>query len=408
MKNFAYKALNAQRQTVEGEMNVESEKDLQSFFLQHKLTPLKIAEKKPSAFKTFKIGIDNWWRRKLFETELIMFTRQFAAAYGAGLSVARALEILSRQTSHPNFKRALEEITARIQAGKSVVDAAAGFPEFFDETYIAMLTSGELTGNLDTVLSYLAGLLEKKLQHRERIRSTLLYPKIVVGMIAITVIVVLIFVIPRFKIIFDKFESQLPLPTRILLSASEYFLQYWWTGLIIVPAMIYGIEMLKRKPAFMLWIHTQMLGIPFMGVTFLKIELTHFCTTFALLMRSGIRITDATTISIKAMRNTFLRQELGIILPTIEQGGSLQSAIAKVSVIPPLMSSMMAMGEESGTLDTLLDRIAKLYEEETEQLLKKLPTFLEPIILSILFCMVLFLALAVYLPMWKMASLIKK
>lgn len=408
MRHFYYKALSAERKVLEGDTFVEEKSDLDKFFLERSLMPLNIREEKESPFKVLRQSFEIWWNRKLFETELITFTRQFSAGYGAGLPVAKIFEILAAQTTHIHFHSALIQISKRIQSGRGLVEAVSEFPKFFDATYRAMLSSGELTGNLDTVLDYVANILEKRKAHQERIKSTLLYPKIVVFFMVICVIIVLAFVIPQFKKIFDKFETALPLPTLILMRASEYFMAYWWLGFFLVPLWILFVEYLKKRPDFMMWLHATLLDIPMMGNIFKKVELTHFCTTFALLLRAGIKVTDATTTAVNALSNVFLREELRKIIPAIEQGGTLTQALTSIKGVPALMTSMIAVGEQSGTLDKLLDRVAKLYEDEAEALMKKLPTFLEPIILSILFVLVLFLALAVYLPMWKMASVIKK
>jgi MSHA biogenesis protein MshG len=408
MKHYLYKAMNAQRQTVEGDTYVEERKDLDKFFLERHLMPLKVEEERINHFSAIKRAFDVWWNKKLFETELITFTRQFAAAYGAGIPVAATFELLAGQAGHTQFKTVLLQIARSIQAGKGLVESIAAHPHFFDNTYRAMLLSGEVTGNLDTVLNYVANLLEKRKAHRERIASTLLYPKIVVFFIGVCMVVVLTFVIPQFKKIFDKFEAELPMPTRILMGASDIFVQYWWALFLVIPLYIFLQEYLKRREDFMLFFHEQLLAIPLMGTIFLKAELTHFCTTFAILLRAGIKVTDSAATSISALSNSYLKNELKAIIPTVEQGGTLTKAIGAIRVVPPLMTSMIMVGEQSGSLDILLERVAKLYDEESEALLKKLPTFLEPIILSFLFVMVLFLALAVYLPMWKMASIIKK
>jgi len=406
MKRFAYKAIDTGGKTVEGEVDALNEKDLESYFMKSSLTPLKVGEKKEGG-ESILYMFQARMKRKLFESELIAFTRQFAAAYGAGIPVGRALDLLASQTAHPLFQEALLSISRKVQDGMGLTETFEKYPRFFDKTYTAILHSGEISGNLDDVLNYSANLLEKKLLHKERIRSTFLYPKLVIGMIGITMTVVIIFVIPQFSKLYEKFEAPLPLPTLMMVSLSNFVTTYWWLGFVIVPSIMYGVSLLKKNENFMLWLHQRFVGMPLFGSTFLKIELTHFCTTFALLLRSGIKITDAVYIAINSMKNTFLKKELTQIIPTIEQGGTLADGLGKVKCVPALMSSMIAIGEETGTIETLLDRVSQLYDHETDLMLKKLPTLLEPIVLGFLFCLVFMLALAVYLPMWKMASLLR-
>ena len=412
---YSYKAMDSAGQSLEAEIEVASEKDLEIHFTKNKLIPLRVTEKGASVSDSGEggkrglfQGISLWWTSRLMEAELIAFTRQFAAAYGAGIAVGRTLDLLAKQCAHQLFKKALEAISKKVQDGKGLTECFQLYPDFFNRTYVAILHSGEISGNLDQVLNYSANLLEKKLLHSERLRATLLYPKLVLGMIGITSTVVVVFVIPQFAKLYDKFEAPLPLPTQIMLQVSKVVVGYWWMAAVLIPCLLWLIAYLRKHVGFMLWWHEMVVNMPLLGKTFLKIELTHFCTTFSLLLRSGIKITDATTIAINSMSNTYMRGQFATIIPAIEQGGTLAEALNKVPVVPALMASMVAIGEETGTLENLLERVSVLYDHESELMLKKLPTLLEPVVLSILFVMVGMLALAVYLPMWKMASLLRR
>ncbi len=407
MRKYAYKAMDDTGRSIEGQLEAESSKEVDSYFLEQNLVPLRVNEIKPHGVAAVFTSLADRFRRKLFENELIAFTRQFAAAYGAGIAVPRILAMLTKQMTHKTFKESVERISEAIENGKGVTESFERYPAYFDPTYLAILSTGEVSGNLDKVMDYAAGLLEKKLIHKERIRSTLLYPKLVVGAIFFTIIIMMIFVIPQFQKLYERFGSELPLPTRILVNLSNFCQTYWWVGLLsLIPLYVVFLK-LQSNAKVMLWVHEKLLIVPIFGPLFAKVELTHFCTTFSLLMRSGIRVTDATEISIRGMRNSYFRFRMAAIVPFIEAGGSVSAAMEKVEVVPPLMSSMVAVGEEAGTLDTLLDRIAFLYENDTEMMLKRLPTMLEPIILSVLFALTLGLAVAIYLPMWKLSSLVR-
>jgi type II secretory pathway component PulF len=408
MKRYAYKALNVSRQAVEGVVDVSDAKALDAFFLKNELIPIRIALQAAAAKERKKRGGFFTFGKKITQIELIAFTRQFAAAYGAGLSIAATLEVLAKQSDNKVFQKTLTAISQLIQGGQGLTQAFLAFPDFFDETYVAILRSGEVSGNLDKVLDYSAGLLEKKLVHKERIASTLLYPKIVVGMIGVTATVIVLYVIPQFAKMYDKFGAELPLPTRIMVAISHFGRDYWRAAVILVPFFFWAKKKLGMNKKFMLWLHERLLQAPIFGPTFLKIELAYFCTTFSLLLRSGVRITDAAQIAVDGMQNTYLRTQLGSIVPQLELGASLSGSLESVKVLPPLLSSMIRIGEEAGTLEGLLDRVAIMYEGESEVMLKRLPTMLEPVILAGLFVLVLGLALAVYLPMWKMASILKK
>ncbi len=408
MKRFQYKAIDKSGQINEGHYDAPDAKDLNVFFLRQGLTPVKIEEEKEEETQRAGLSLSQRFSNRLLESELIAFTRQFAAAYGAGVPVGKTLALLAKQTPHLAFKDALHGIANKVDQGMGLSMAFQKYPHFFSATYIAILSSGEVSGNLDEVLDYSANLLERNLLHKEKIRSTLLYPKLVLGMIGITMTVVITFVIPQFAKLYEKFETPLPVPTQIMIAISKVVVNYWWLGIMSIPAMIFLIRYLRKNETFMLWFHERLIYTPIFGPTFLKIELTQFCTTFALLLRSGIRITDGANIAIRAMKNTFMREQLAKVVETIEMGGTLEEALEKIPVVPPLMASMVAVGEETGTLEKLLDRVATLYDHETDMALKKLPTVLEPLVLAGLFILVFFLALAVYLPMWKMATLLRR
>lgn len=407
MKKFAYKAMDPTGRPVEGQLEVGGQSEVDQYFLDKNLVPLNVKELKAAQTLSFFRRLSFYFRHKLFESELIAFTRQFAAAYGAGLAVPRILSMLTKQLTHEPFRDSVGAITGSIERGKGLTESFAQFTRFFDATYLAMLGTGEMSGNLDKVMDYAAGLLEKKMIHRERIKSTMLYPKLVVGAIVFTIIIMLIFVIPQFQKLYERFGSDLPLPTRILVSLSQVVQVYWWLIPVSIVPGYFAVKYMQSNARIMLWVHEKMLRSPIFGPLFIKVELTHFCTTFALLLRSGIKVTDATEISIRGMRNSYLRHKMSDIVPFLEQGGTVSGAMERVDVIPPLMSSMVAVGEESGALETLLERVAYLYENETEMMLKRLPTLLEPIILSILFALTLGLAIAIYLPMWRLSSLVK-
>jgi MSHA biogenesis protein MshG len=235
MKSFQYKALDNAGATVEGTFEGSSDYDLEQYFLKSNLTPLKVEASREGGEGFFHTFLESL-RKKLLDTELIAFTRQFAAAYGAGMPVAATIELLAKQCVHQGFRKALLQITAKIQAGKGLTEAFLGYPRFFNSTYLAILSSGEVSGNLDVVLNYSAGLLEKKYLHQEKIKSTFLYPKLVLGMIGITIAVITVFVIPQFAKLYERFNAVLPLPTRLLLGFAVFVRTFWWLSLILVPA----------------------------------------------------------------------------------------------------------------------------------------------------------------------------
>ncbi len=407
MKSFAYKVIDEKGQTIEGEIELNSIEELNKFFLQKALIPLKIKEKS-NFWDTISDKVPLLFNRKLFDNELIAFTRQFGAAYSSGLSVPRALRLLSEQLTHSILKRALKNISSQIEQGKGLTESFRRYPKLFDNTYLAILNTGELTGNLDSMLNYSANLLEKKLLNKERLKSAFLYPKLVLGMIVITVIVLLIFVIPQFAKLFDRFGATLPPATLALITIAQTVKNYWWVFLVAFVAAFYLlIPYLKNNESFMIWLGERLLKLPILGVLLTKIEINHFCVTFALLLKAGIKVTDAAVAAIDGIKNSYLKKMMSSIKPHLEQGGTISGALEKITVIPPVMVSMIAVGEESGSIEALLEKLSALYDNEIDLILKRLPTLLEPIILAFLFLLVLGLAIAVYGPLWKLSSVVR-
>lgn len=406
MSTYQYKAIDESGKAIEGEFSGKTRDELEKYFVSNALRPLRVLEKRPG------LDLSKEWKKistkRLRDVDLIAFTRQFSAAYGAGLSIPQTLDILRAQVTHKGFQEALVNISTEIRAGKTLTEAFKPHPNYFDDHYIAILRIGELSGNLDEVLNYAASMLEKRLSHKERLKATFLYPKIVLGVIGITIGVILVFVIPQFVTFYSKFDAALPLPTQILVNSSTLVVRYGWYGLGAFFIFLPFIKKILRKPSVQYWIDRRFLKLPILGPTFLKIDLTQFCVTFSLLLRAGVRVTEAVEVAIESMSNAYLKKEMRVIIPTLERGGTFVEAMEILPFIPKLLVSMLGIGEQAGALENLLEKIAALYDNETEMTLKKLPTLLEPLILSFLFGLVLLVALAVYLPMWRMSSVVLK
>lgn len=398
MPIYSYKARDAKGQAITGHFEAASAELLDQYFHQNQWIPIATQECSKPASVRWKL------QRKLPELELIAFTRQLGTAYAAGISIVNALELLAQTVEHTAFRDALLKIVEHIQEGQGLAQSFAAYPGFFSPAYLALLQSGEISGNLEAVLFYQADLMEKRLSHRERVQSALLYPKLVIGMMVLTVSIVTVFVVPQFAQMYEKFQAKLPLPTRILIESSSLVRSYWWAIALTLFVFWLAWKRVTKLPHVRIAIHRQVLRLPLLGPLFMKIDLAQFCTVFAILIRAGIRITEAIRMALESLHNQYLRSELLKVVPLLEEGGSIGQTLKKVTLLPALFTAMMLVGEETGRIDPLLERLAQAYERETDAFLKRLPTLLEPILLGSLFVLVLFLALAIYLPLWKMAG----
>jgi len=224
MPEFIYKARDATGAAVDGMLDIDTRDGLDNYFLENNLIPIKVDEKKPKGASVSAFS----FRKKLSDVDLIAFTRQFSAAYSAGISITESLQTLVGQITHVEFKKAIQEMIAKIQQGYGLTEVFSEYPYFFDPTYISIIKAGETTGQLDNALMFCANLLEKKMLHKERIKGAFLYPKIVLGVMSVVIVVIISYVIPQFAKLYAKFNAELPFTTRILIDTSNLFQEFWW------------------------------------------------------------------------------------------------------------------------------------------------------------------------------------
>ncbi len=406
MALFHFEALDASGNLKSGHHTAEIMGQVEHWLDSQGLIPIRIEVEDEGKAEEKKPGILDRIRGVTLE-DLILYSRQTATMLGAGVPILRTLEIMSRQTANPILARAVDEIAMAIEGGASLHEAMGAQPTIFNQLFLNVIMIGEESGNLDNSFLYLAELLENEKNVRERIKSATRYPKIVVTAIFIAVFILMTFVVPKFAHLYSASKVALPLPTRMLLAISSFFSGHYKMILVVVILTIMAFRELKKRPGSRIVLDRLLLKVPVMGELALKIHLSRFCRVFAVLTSSGIDIIKTLTLSGAALGNLVLFEKLHQITGEVREGADLFTAISRHSIFPEMISHMLAIGEESGQIDTMMAKVADYYEMETDYTIKNLATLIEPLLLLFLGIMVAFIALSIFLPMWNLLSVMR-
>ncbi len=337
-------------------------------------------------------------------TDLIVFTRQFATLFSAGIPVLTSLERLRDQTANVKFRKRLTEVVDDIQAGSSLYRAFNKHTDIFPSLYIGMIKVGEEGGVLDIILQRIASILEAQLDTVNRLKTATRYPKMVVGSIICAFVVLLSFVVPKFVGLFAKFKAELPLPTRILIWMNNAFQHYWWLVLMFSVACVLGYKHAVKTDKGKLVIDRIILKLPVLGDLVSKIYIARLVRILGLLYRSGIPIITGFEIVSEVTGNEVFKRELLNIKNSISTGTPINVAVRNTEIFPTIVSDMIVSGEETGLLDEMLFKIADYFDEETDYAIQHLSSAIEPILLVFIAGMILIIALGVFLPMWNMMN----
>jgi type IV pilus assembly protein PilC len=322
----------------------------------------------------------------------------------AGLPLTDGLRILEQQ-SKPAIQKLLADLIRDIEGGNSFGDALEKHPDLFDRVFIQLVRAGEAGGVLDEILARLADNLEKAKDFRSKTRGALIYPVIVLIAMAIVGAIMMIFVIPKLTEMYADFGADLPLATQLLISISNFFVNFWWLMIAAIVGGIFGIQAWYKTDQGLHYIDKMKLQIPIMGQLRRKIILTEFSRTMSLLLAAGVSLLEGLAITTKAVDNVLYRDALEQAADQVEKGVSLGQAISAYDeIFPPILYQMIAVGEETGKLDEVLMKLADYFQSETEQEIKNLTTALEPIIMIVLGLMVGVMVIAIIMPIYNLTS----
>ncbi|MDI6782845.1 MAG: type II secretion system F family protein [bacterium] len=406
MAKFSYQARDKQTKLVDG--NLEAENQTQAIDKLHALGlyPIRVQEGSaptrllsPKIIST-KIQAPSSKFGWIKSGEVANFTRQLADLLSAGLSLMNALTVLSNQTENPKLREIVKSVRNEVQGGSTLADAMSQHPKVFNTLYISMVRAGEIGGLLETVLLRLADFSEKETEMRGKIISAMAYPLVLVVVGILAVIFLLAFIIPRFASIFEELGVALPLPTQILMMISTTMKHYWWAIFLAIGIIGVAIQRYLKSTEGKLRLNQTQLKIPVLGTIIKKKEIARFARTFGELLKNGVPILNALQISADTMTNQLVAQEIRKIRTNISEGERIAEPLKQSTVFPPMVVSMIAVGEESGHLEIVLSKIANSYEADVDRSLKVFTSLLEPAVILCMACVVGFIALAMLLPVF--------
>ena len=405
MPNFRYRVRDRNGKATAGMIEAPTLQIAGDHLYRQGYFPIAIEEERSAV----SLGMSDLLRRfkKVKLEDIIFFSQQLSTLYKAGLPLLTGLESLTEQTENKKLKPILEAIGRQIEGGSTLFEAISKYPDVFTPVYVNMVRAGETSGKLGESLDRFVALADRELRTRQRVKEATRYPKIVILSLVIAFAILIIFVIPRFAQIFTRFNTPLPLPTRILIGINDLFHTYWY----LILCALFGIPILFKRyirtgQGKYFWDKLKM-QIPIFGLLLLKFALSRFAYTFAMLYRSGIPILQTLEITSSTIDNLILSKSMEGISRGVREGQSLTDAMKESGKFTPLVIQMTSIGESSGTLDEMLMRVTEYYDIEVDNAIKKFSTYIEPILILFLGVVVLFLALAVFLPWWNMASLFK-
>jgi type IV pilus assembly protein PilC len=342
------------------------------------------------------------------EKEIVVFTRQFATMIDAGLPLVQCLEILASQQDNKVFKKALMEIRQSVEGGLTFAAALKQHPKIFTSLYVNMVEAGEAGGILDTILNRLAVYMEKAMTLKKRVKSAMIYPSTIVSVAVIVVIFLLVFVIPTFKSMFEGFGAALPLPTQIVLELSRIVRFYALHGLGVIIATIVGIRMWYKTPSGKLAIDSFLLKTPVFGILIRKVAVAKFTRTLGTLISSGVAILDGLEITARTAGNKVVEMAVLRTRASIAEGKTISEPLKASGVFPPMVVQMIAVGEQTGALDAMLGKIADFYDEEVDNAVSNLTALLEPMLMVFLGVVIGGVVIAMYMPIFKLVTVVGK
>jgi type IV pilus assembly protein PilC len=367
--------------------------------------PLRIDEKRSSALdKEFSLP---GFKKKVKPKEVAIFSRQLATMVNSGLTLTRALGILEEQTEGPLLQGIITDVRLQVEQGSSLSAALAHHSDAFNHLYVSMIRAGEVGGALDETLVRLADTLESTVRLRSKVKSAMAYPVVVLSLIVLIVAGMLLFVVPIFKGMYDDLGGTLPLPTLMLINVSGFMTKFWW---LFVGLIVGGVTMFrrwKRSDAGSITWDRLKLRAPVFGTLVQKVAISRFARTFSVLSRTGVPVLQALDIVAATAGNALVGQAVNDVQASVKRGESLAGPLSRHEIFPPMVTHMIAVGEETGALDTMLSKVADFYDNEVDDTVSALTSLIEPLLIVVMGLAVGGILIALYLPMFNIANLIQ-
>jgi type IV pilus assembly protein PilC len=397
MPNYAWKGRNRAGMVQEGVLAADT-KDVALATLRRQNIVVTGIRERGKEISLSKMG------RKVPPKVLAVFTRQFSVMIDAGLPLVQCLEILANQQEHKNFQKILLQVRQDVEAGSTLADAMRRHPKAFDNLYVNMIAAGEAGGILDVILQRLSTYIEKAVKLRNQVRAALIYPVAVIVIAAIVVAVILLKVIPTFAALFTSLGAELPLPTRVVIFCSNFLARYWWAFVALIAAAVFAFRRYYATYKGRRVVDGAMLKAPIIGMILRKIAVARFCRTLATLTSSGVPILEALDITARTSGNAIVEDAIIDVRKSVEGGKTIVEPLRESGVFPNMVVQMIGVGEQTGALDAMLNKIAEFYEDEVDVAVAGLVKLLEPLMIFILGVVIGGIVIAMYLPMFTLIN----
>ena len=398
MPFFSYSAKNKLGEVVKGKAEASSMVDAAALLDERGLLVINIKPVGMAGLGSLLQGFMG-----VSQNDVVNFTRQLSTMISAGLSISKALGVLIQQST-PGFSQLVANLLHEVEGGASFSKALSSHPKVFSRLYVQLVKAGEVGGILDDILSRLAHNLEKSKEFRAKTKGAMIYPVIVVLAMLVVGFIMMTFVLPKLTSMYSDFGVTLPLPTRILIGVSNIFATRWYLILAGIGGGIFLFNRWYQTEAGQRVIAGLLLKLPIFGSMLQKIMITDFVRTLALLLGSGVTLLQALDVVIEGVENVIYREAFTVVRKQVEKGGLLSESIARHEMIPLILSQMVAVGEETGKLDEVLQKLSTYFEQETEQAVKNMTTAIEPIIMVILAVAVGGMVIAIVMPIYSLTS----
>ena len=398
MPIFRWKGKNFKGEEIKGEIEAATKEEAESKLKEQGIIPSKIV-------KIYEINIP-FLSQRVSLKDIVVFTRQFSTMIEAGLPLTQGLDILSQQAENRKLKQVISGIKARVESGNSLAASVKEYKNIFSDLYINMIKAGETSGNLDIMLKRLATLLEKNLSLKRKVRGALIYPVVVLLVATIVTSVLLIKVVPTFADMYTSVGKSLPLLTQVVVNLSNFLrhnIGYVFGAIVFLVILIKIIRKTERGRYI---IDDFLLKLPVVGELIKKSSIARFSRTLSTMLSSGVPILDGLENIAKTSNNAVIEKALYYIREQIGQGNTMGYSLKETKIFPPMVSQMVAIGEETGRLDFMLEKIADFYDEEVEQMVSNLTTLIEPFVIVFLGIIIGGIIIAMYLPIFKIGELI--
>jgi type IV pilus assembly protein PilC len=398
MPVFTFSGKNASGAKVTGERVAANKQALQQALRKERIAPGSIREKgKEFSLPSFKSG-------KVKTKDVAVFFRQFSVMIDAGLPLVQCLEILAANQENQTFQKTLNGVRTTLEGGATLANAMRQYPMVFDDLTTNMIEAGETGGILDIILQRLAQYVEKAVRLRSAVKSALIYPVSVVSIAVLIVGALLKWVVPIFSNLFTGLGVVLPLPTRIVMGLSAFVGTFWWFFIVGAVVIIFGLKQVRKNPKGRYWFDYTLLKLPIMGALLRKIAVARFTRTLGTLITSGVPILEGLSITARTSGNAVLEEALMKVRKAIEEGRTIVDPLKECGVFPNMVTQMIGVGEATGAMDAMLQKIADFYEDEVDAATKDMLAMLEPVIIGILGVTIGGIVISLYMPLFSMIS----